>query len=126
MTRNETIAKIKSALKRRSKKTWSVTGGKGTAYGWITIKAPPKRRTWKHRLPSGMTDRPENWQGYDSGEPGESMTPADQKELAELFNLDRPVHQQGISIPASGDYYQEYIDRAEGRKPTVIGHPYWD
>lgn len=46
MTRDETIKAIKAALKKRSGKDWSVTGGRGTAWGWIAITAPPKRRTW--------------------------------------------------------------------------------
>ena len=29
-------------------------------------------------------------------------------------------------FPAASDYYQEYIDRATGRTPSVIGIPYWD
>jgi hypothetical protein len=45
--RDEAIARIKSALKLRSGKTWSVKGNRGTAWGWIDIDAPPKRRTWK-------------------------------------------------------------------------------
>ncbi len=126
MTRNETIKIIRAALKRRSGKFWSVTGGRGTGYGWITINASPTRRTWKHELPEGMPNLPENWQGYDTTTPGGSMTPDDRAELASLLGLDRPVHIQGVSIPASPDYYQEYIDRAEGRMPTVYGHPYWD
>jgi hypothetical protein len=48
LTRDQAIKRIKAALKRRSGKEWSVRGGKGTAYGWITIDAPPKRRTWKY------------------------------------------------------------------------------
>jgi hypothetical protein len=46
--RNDAIKRIKSALKKRSGKDWSVTGGKGTAWGWIEIDAPPRRRTWRH------------------------------------------------------------------------------
>jgi hypothetical protein len=45
--RDEAIKRIRAALKKRSGKQWSVTGGRGTAWGWIEIDAPPKRRTWK-------------------------------------------------------------------------------
>ena len=45
MDRNETIAALKAALKARSGGNWSVTGGRGTAWGWIRICAPPKRCT---------------------------------------------------------------------------------
>lgn len=42
MDRNETIARIKQTLKQRTGRQWSVTGGRGTAWGWITIKAVAK------------------------------------------------------------------------------------
>ena len=43
MNRNETIQQIRNALKTRSGKPWSVTGGRGTAWGWITVSSPPRR-----------------------------------------------------------------------------------
>jgi hypothetical protein len=98
--RNETIIRIRKALKARSGKTWSVTGGRGTGWGWITIQAPPARRV----------------DGY--------MTEEDWTELGEL--LGEKVDDQGVSIPASSDYRSEYIDRAEGREPERKGSPYWD
>jgi hypothetical protein len=51
----EAIKRIKTALKQRSGKEWSVTNSRGTAYGWLTIDAPPKRRTWQDI----QTDSPE-------------------------------------------------------------------
>jgi hypothetical protein len=131
MDRNETIRRIKAALQRRSGKAWSVTGGRGTDWGWLTIEAPPARRTWGHRLKAGATmDRPEDYEGYDTEVAGGSNTPADMAELAGLLGWPdgegRPAHHQGVSIPAGSDYWQEYIDRAEGRKPTKAGVPYWD
>lgn len=101
--RDEAITKIRAALKGRSAKRWSVRGGRGTSWGWITIIAPPARR----------------------GEHGE-MTDEDCKELGALFGLNRPAHFQGISVPASSAHRQEYVARAEGRQPDVIGTPYWD
>jgi hypothetical protein len=74
--RNEAINRIRAALKRRSGKPWSVAGDRGTAWGWITVMSPPKRRG------------SDNYFG-----PGEA------EELAKLFGLDRPVHFQGLSIP---------------------------
>jgi hypothetical protein len=103
LSRAETIKRIRQALKRRSGKTWSVTGGRGTAWGWISISAPPKRL---------------HGYGY--------MTETDCVELADLLGKDRPVHMQGESIPSSGDYYREYIDRAEGRDVETFGKQYWD
>src|SRR5919106_1076456 len=42
--RDEAIRQIRAALRRRSGRAWSVTGGRGTAWGWITITAPRARR----------------------------------------------------------------------------------
>lgn len=123
--RNHVIAVIRKALKDRSGKAWSVTGGRGTAWGWIEITAPPARRTWDHRLKPGMPDAPENYEEYDAGRPGLNMSPADRAELAKLLGKDS-VHYQGESIPAGSDYRIEYMDRAEGRTPSRIGQPYWD
>lgn len=127
MDRNETIKRIKTALQKRSGKTWSVTGGRGTAWGWITIDAPPARRTWGCRLKEGaVTTWPSDYEECDKGIPGMTMSPADREELGKLLGKNEPVHHQGESIPAGNDYYQEYIDRAEGRTPTRTGTPYWD
>jgi len=54
------------------------------------------------------------------------MDDADREELARLLGLDGPAHHQGVRVPASNDYWQEYIDRAEGLAPSVVGAPYWD
>jgi hypothetical protein len=101
--RNDAIKLIRAALKQRSGKTWSVTGGRGTAWGWIAITAPPARRLDY---------------GY--------MTDADRDELGKLLGLDRPAHTQGVSIAASGAHRREYVARAQGQTPTVHGTPYWD
>lgn len=100
--RDEAISRIKAALKRRSGKAWSVRGGQGTAWGWITIMAQPKRLVEF---------------GY--------MSDADRAELATLLGLES-VHQQGVNVAASSEYRREYVDRAEGRQPSVIAEPYWD
>lgn len=98
MERDEAILRIRTALKKRSGKSWSVRGGSGTAWGWITVDVPPAR---------------------------EANRTAELKELAQLMNVDT-IHQQGMDIPASTDYRQEAVDRAEGREPSVYGKPYWD
>ena len=127
MTRNEVISIIKSALQRRSGKPWSVTGGRGTAYGWITIDAPPKRRTLHSVLkPGALTTWSGDYAAIDTGQPGGSMTTGDRIELGKLLGLTGAVHSQGVNIMPSNDAYQEYIDRAEGRTPTKIAEPYWD
>jgi len=173
MERNETMKKIKSALKRRSGKEWSVTGGKGTAWGWLMIQSPPKRRTWKwiqtpdetppapgavyrglagvtpgYRVNGSSDDQIKSpaedpwvneakrdgrnllftWEVEDPAYEFGHMSPADREELCKLLGLEdrHGVHHQGVSIPAGGDYWQEYLDRAEGRKPTAYGQQYWD
>lgn len=125
--RNATIKTIKSALQRRSGKAWSVTGGRGTAYGWITINAPPKRCTAGYELKPGCSDIPENYVRIDDKYPEGNgyMTLPDREELKNLLGLDR-MHDQGENVPASGDYRREYLARAEGKTPTVIAQPYWD
>ena len=127
MDRNEAIRRIRNALKRRSGKMWSVTGGSGTAWGWIRIDVPPARRTWRNFKPEGAPDIPESYRGNerDTGEPTGHASPAERAELAALLGLES-VHDQGVSVPASTDYYVEFVDRAEGRDPSRIGKPYWD
>lgn len=98
--RNETIDAIRAALKERSDRKWSVRGGTGTAWGWITITAPPAR--------------------LDRG----SMTDDDRTELGRLLATD--AHHQGVMVPAQADFRAEYIDRARGITPTVTGVAQWD
>jgi len=126
--RDQAIARIKAALKKRSNKSWSVTGGRGTGWGWITIDAPPSRRTWSNReKPGTFAGRPEDYEEYDTEKADAGhMSPDDRAELGKLFGFDKPVHFQGISIAASSDYRREYVDRAEGRTPSEIAKPYWD
>lgn len=127
MDRDDTIREIRAALKRRSGKTWSVTGGRGTSYGWITITAPPARRTWRNRLIAGMAgDLPADFERVDTGITGRGMSDADRAELAELLGLEPHETRDGVTIPAGTDYRREYLDRADGREPSVYGRPYWD
>lgn len=105
LTRDEAIRRIRAGLKRRTGKSWSVTGGRGTGWGWIRISAPPARRV---------------------GEWGGVMTDADRAELGQALGYDRPVHMQGESIPASSDYYRAAVERAETGTTSVNPQPYWD
>jgi hypothetical protein len=133
LTRNAVIKRIKAALEKRSGKKWSVTGGRGTAHGWLTIDAPPARRTW-HRVAKDDTrnETGDLYYGDVDGGPGFAghTSPDDRAELAKLLGLRTglasDVHHQGISIPSSHDHYREFIDRAEGRKPAKIAEQYWD
>jgi hypothetical protein len=113
--RDETIKRIRTALKARTGRTWSVRGGRGTAWGWITVSAPPARLVCRYACgPTCSHDR------YTLSADDEALLA-----LALGFVEGRSTY-QGVSIAASSDYYREYIDRAEGRAPSVIGTPYWD
>jgi hypothetical protein len=94
------IARIKTALKARSGKSWSVTGGRGSSYGWITGESP------KARLVDGY------------------MPESERAELAALLGLDS-VHMQGLKIASSNAHYREYVQRAEGKTPTKVAEAYW-
>jgi hypothetical protein len=77
-------------------------------------------------LKSGaVTSAPEDYERYDTGEPGRGMSPTDAAELAALLGLES-AYQQGVKIPSGSDYWEEYIDRAEGRTPAKVGKQYWD
>jgi hypothetical protein len=104
--RDTAIRAIREALKERSGRPWSVRGGRGTAYGWIHISAPPRRM-------EGM------W-----------MSAEDSAELMRLLGRDLAAtgreRIQQITVPDSGDHRREYVALAQGREPEVIGQRYWD
>jgi hypothetical protein len=118
LTRDQAILRIRQALKRRSGKAWSVTGGSGTAWAWIRITVPPSSRVCF--CPEVETD-PGHLCKYGKT----NMSQAQCAELAQLLGLE-VVHNQGVSIPAGNDYRIEYVDRAEGLQPRVTGKAYWD
>lgn len=126
--RDTAILRIRKALKVRSGKAWSVTGGRGTAWGWIEIDAPPRRRTWQD-VATAETDPMSGLPVYaEVNDPDHEfghMGPDDRTELARLLGLET-VHFQGVSIPSGSDYREEYVARAEGREPERFGERYWD
>jgi hypothetical protein len=87
-SRSDVTKKMKQLLKARSGKAWSVTGSRGTAWGWLSIQAPPKRRTGEY--------------GRTSDE--------DARELADLLGLDRP--DGNVSVP-SGEWFH-YLKACRG------------
>jgi hypothetical protein len=112
--RNEAIARIKKALKARSGKTWSVTGNKGTAWGWINIDAPPARRTWRFTIRDDHgcviceeVNDPSAKFGH--------MSQVERKELAELLGVEF-VHHQGQSVSPDSRAY--FVDAAENKGPA--------
>ena len=136
--RDTAIAEIRKALKERSGKVWSVTGGRGTGWGWVRIESPPRRRV-AHDTNEAY-DATTVWGGDRQGLDGNGnkqyvertdgdhryyMSDADRVELATLLGLDY-VHCQGEQVMASGDARLEYVARARGETPTVFGVQYWD
>ena len=96
--RDVVIKSIRTALRERSGHAWSVTGGRGTAWGWITIRAHGER-----------------W-----------MAPETCAKLGALLGL-TSVHPQGESIPASRDYYRVALARAlYGEAAGFTAERYWD
>lgn len=84
---------IRAALLTRSDRTWSVINGRGTAYGWLTITAPPARLD----AYGGMTD-------------------GDRAELSRLLGVE--VYPPGASVPPGAASYRTWIARAEGKVET--------
>jgi hypothetical protein len=126
--RNAIMKAIRVALQRRTGRTWSVTGGRGTAWGWLKIDAPPKRRKWLW-VDNGRKGA-DGEVAYDyvfspDAEYGH-MSHADQETLRKALGLTAEVHHQGVSIPSGSNYWTEYFDRAEGREPRSFGKQYWD
>ena len=139
------IRLIKTSLQQRSGKQWSVTGHRGTAYGWITISAPPKRlgcarfhqfdHPWEfddsccicgQRRGTMQAPAREECPAHicTSKCPTGFLTPPDARELADLLGLES-VHCQGASFSSDGGW-QEYIARAAGRQPTEFQRRNWD
>lgn len=86
------VSRIRAGLRRRTGRSWTVTRGRGSVYGWIYIKTP-------------------------SGE----LTAAEQHQLAKALGL-ATVHHQGVMIPSGGRERGEYVARAEGsRTPNPKG-----
>lgn len=140
LDRADTIALIRESLKQRSGKTWSVTGGRGTGYGWITIQAPPARRVahltnpdWDFRTAGPNRDgnidangnAPHTEIPADDSHGAYYMSEADCRELSALLGLEW-VGVQGVNVAASSDYYREYVSRARGVEVLEFGTPYWD
>lgn len=103
LSRPDAIATVKASLRARSGYSWSVTGGKGTAWGWLRVNVAPKDQAQFS-----------------------CMAEVDQVWLALLLGHDYPIHQQGESIANSGGHYKQLIAQAAGYNPTVFGEQYWD
>lgn len=112
---NDVIKRIRKGLQERTGRAWSVTRGRGTSYCWINITAPNARLVCSRTSVCGPDCS--HYRGYLSAD--------DMSMLALALGLER-MHNQGESIPASNGHHVEFVDRAEGRKPRVVGVQYWD
>lgn len=83
------IGAIRTALRQRSGKRWSVSGDRGTAYGWINICAPQSRL-----------------------DADGDMTDADAKELHDLLAMGGQVRPGTISVEPRRRL--EFVARARG------------
>lgn len=124
--RNAVIVSIRHHLKARSGRTWSVTGGRGTAWGWIKIDAPPARQTMHNVKRPGTAGNPGDYDEVDTGAPDGFMRPDDRELLARVLGIDK-AWRDGLNIPASSDYYRLWLCRAVfGHDGGFKAQPYWD
>jgi hypothetical protein len=94
LSRDTVIKGLRAALKARTGLTWSVTGGRGTAWGWIRVSAPPKRM-----------------EGY-------LMSQEDQEILSGAMDLGTYSLRQGYSIADQSDARLDVLQRANGLAPS--------
>jgi hypothetical protein len=122
MDRKEAVKRIKAGLKAKTGKTWSVTGGRGTAWGWLRIQAPKSRRvshevnpehdgferTDRFMLRTGSTP----WIEYVSDDGDDWYTSdADVAELKEIFEPGYSHFHQGLQVQP--DEWERFVALAE-------------
>jgi hypothetical protein len=123
--RDATIKALRVALKAKTGRAWSVTGGRGTAWGWITITAPAARRTYTRVLKEGAEEfRPESYEWVNTGEPDRSMSPEDSATLSAIFG---DCHHQGIKVDPRGKDYERHLALAiHGEDLGFKSESHWD
>jgi hypothetical protein len=132
MDRSEVTKHIKKYLRERTGRDWSVTGGRGTAWGWLRIEAPKKRRVchdenpaYEPFAPVGDPAREElPWIEREprEGEVGYYTPQEDRLILAEALGIGlNQASCQGVSI--SPDSWDFYLDRAENGPPLPEPEP---
>lgn len=98
--RSEVTKMIKGFLKARTGRDWSVTGGTGTAWGWLRITAPKGRKV------------------------DFRATMEDQILLGLAMGCDWP--QEAFSVASSDGHWLAALQRAAGLEVTGSEVPYWD
>lgn len=126
--RSEVTKAIKRNLKSLTGLTWSVTGGKGTGYSWLTIMSPKARRVAHIVNPAydqnKMSFEQEDVLPYIEVEPSEEnggwyMSREDRLILVEAMGLSmNRVTMQGISI--SPDSWNFYLYRSYHGAPEEV------
>lgn len=116
LDRDLAIRLIRFNLKARSGKRWSVKGSRGSAWGWITITAPPARR-----VANELTVE-------DAQELGDLLSLPEKSVYTDLEYIGRSnaAHRQGISIAADSEWYKHYIDASAGVESDHCTPQYWD
>ncbi len=126
--RNQIMKEMKKRLELRSGMKWSVRGGKGTAYGWLHISAPPSRKKYRHIdkvIGVNIRGREIYEEVFDEAAEYGSPGPVDRHILALLLNKDHRSNGDW-GVPSSRAYYVEFLARCAGRIPSVNATPYWD
>lgn len=121
LTRKETIRRIRAALKRKTGKSWTVRGGRGTGWGWIRVESPPRRRVC-HETVGDPRDPDFLNKPYEErfrevapalGKTAYSTPLAEAREIAAAFGdgHKRRVGDQGMTI--SPDEWEVYVEMVE-------------
>jgi hypothetical protein len=123
LERSEAVRRLKAALKKKTGKTWSVTGGRGTGWGWLRIQAPKVRRVAHGVNPryNGFdqidvcirkTGKPP-WIEFvsDDAEENRYTSDEDSRTLTEIFKPGHSYHYQGLSVrPEDWELYLERVE----------------
>lgn len=124
--RADAVKRLKKALRTITGKTWSVSGARGTAWGWIDIQAPKSRRVghtpnpaWKHWEMD--TQEPPFFENPDAPKDERWYTNlADEAVLRDIFDMTGFYIHQGMSVPP--DSREWYVLKAEEKAAAMTGN----
>lgn len=100
MNIDDTVKFIRTALKIRTGRSWSVTRGTGTGYGWIKIAPPAKRCD------------------------GFNVNEEDRATLEAI--LGHAARGGKYTVPDDNKYYLATVQQICNVEVTVDPQPYWD
>ncbi len=127
--RSDVCKRIKKALRKRTGLSWSVTGGRGTAWGWLNIQAPKGRLICRDQNPNYdwhldnyQDEKPFIERQATEGETAYYTSQEDREILAKALGLGmNEVSAQGVSI--SPEKWNFYLERAENGLPIPEPQP---